>query len=231
MGSKDGRISCKTQHLTQFIEDNSPPSHFPPPDRAFVHFPKIRKDYAIKFSIQLYRIYCEQVKFFELSGTAHCDDFSSFKRLCFSSLFSDYWLPIVETIEFIRTASFSSQKSHKVYLIVCVRVCVCCRDVKGFADETNEITKQLIFQNHQQTVRDFTCSPLTRTSSFVILIRYFFSSLFFHSVCSFLFRANAARSVQYKWMNARYRRRRGRMNRQWQRNYTDKMSDRERYRA
>lgn len=122
-----------------------------------------------------------------------------------------------------------------IWLYVCVCVCVCCRDVKGFADETNEITKQLIFQNHQQTVRDFTCSPLTRISSFffsfVILIRYFFSSLFFHSVCSFLFRANAARSVQYKWMNARYRRRRGRMNRQWQRNYTDKMSDRERYRA
>lgn len=51
----------------------------------------------------------EQVKFFVLSewiGT-HCDDFSSFKRLCFSSLFSDYWLPI-ETIAVYPWASFSS---------------------------------------------------------------------------------------------------------------------------
>lgn len=173
MGSKDGRISCKTQHLTQFIEDNSPPSHFPPPDRAFVHFPKIRKDYAIKFSIQLYRIYCEQVKFFELSGTAHCDDFSSFKRLCFSSLFSDYWLPIVETIEFIRTASFSSQKSHKVYLIVCVRVCVCA--VEMWKDLLMNRTKLPNSSFFKITSKQSEISPAHHS---LVLLHSFFHSLF-----------------------------------------------------
>lgn len=83
-----------------------------------------------------------------------------------------------------------SQKSHKAYLIIySIHVYVCAVDVKGFADETNKITKQLIFQNHQQTFRDFTCSPLTRIFrfffSFFFIIRNFFSSLLFASLAHF----------------------------------------------
>lgn len=52
-----------------------------------------------------------------------------------------------------------SQKSHKVYLIV---LCVCALDVKGFADEMNKTTKQLIFHNHQQRTKWNGISPALR---------------------------------------------------------------------
>lgn len=157
--------------------------------RSLVCWSLLRKfefeDYAIKFSIRLNREFngynSEQVKFFSLSGT-HCDDFSPFKRLCFSSLF----LTTIETIEFIREhriVSFSL-----VHRKAIKHIWLCAVDVKGFADETNKITKQLIFQNHQQTVRDFTCSPLNRIFFFsfsLFIITCFLSSLLFVSLAHF----------------------------------------------
>lgn len=87
------------------------------------------EDYAIKFSIQLY---CEFNGYIIVSrwNSLCCLEhiamiFLHSNVLYFSSLFltTDYQLPI-ETIEFIREhriVQFSSQKSHKAYLIVCCR--------------------------------------------------------------------------------------------------------------
>lgn len=222
-----------TEHLDHFICSQTLPQYFYPlislahcrikySNFRYVHV----EDYAIKFSIRLYREFNGIYMYmYEVSRwiswycvwLEHIAMIFLHSNVCIFRhyfLTTDYQSRRNNRIYPSSIVQLSSQKSHKAYLIVYVHVYMYAVDAKGFADETNKITKQLIFQNHQQTVRDFTCSPLIRISFFFsspwCYYTLFFSLFsFICFICSFLFRANIAWSVQYKWTNeyTRYQKR------------------------